>query len=96
MNKNDYKALFESDEILDSFITAILFYKSDALVYGNYGINNGTRPEMKEYYYYIAESWLKNYFDNFGDMNYETFSRIIKKRGTVRKTAPQVAHKRKD
>lgn len=96
MNKNDYKALFESDEILNTFLTAILFYKSDALVYGNYGINNGTRAEMKEYYYYIAENWLKNYFDNYGDMDYKTFLEIIKKRGTVRKTAPQIAHKRKD
>ena len=89
MNEENYKAFMESDEILNGFVTAILFYKADALVFGKYGINHGTRPETKLHYYEIAEKWLENYFDNFSDMDYETVAKEIKKRGIVRKAIPQ-------
>ena len=89
MNKENYKAFIESDEILDGFVTAILFYKADALVFGKYGIYHGTRPELKQHYYEIAEKWLKNYFDNFSDMDYEDVAKKIKKRGIVKKHIPQ-------
>lgn len=79
MNKNDYAGLLEHDAILNNFVTAIIEMKVDALNYGHSGINNGTGNELKEYYYYIADEWLQNYFDNFSDMDYESFKRRVLK-----------------
>lgn len=79
MNKNDYMGLLEHDVILNNFVTAIIEIKVDALNYGHAGINNGTGKELREYYYNIADAWLQNYFDNFSDMDYESFKqRVVK------------------
>lgn len=79
MNKNDYAGLWEHDVILNNFVTAIIEVKVDALNYGKAGINNGTGKELREYYYNIADAWLKNYFDNFSTMDYESFKRQVMK-----------------
>lgn len=79
MNKNDYAGLLEHDVILNNFITAIIEMKVDALNYGHAGINNGTGKELREYYYNVADSWLENYFDNFSEMDYESFKRRVVK-----------------
>lgn len=79
MNKNDYRGLMEYDVILNNFVTAIIEMKVDALNYGMNGINNGTGRELREYYYNIADAWLKNYFDNFSDMDYESFKKQVVK-----------------
>ena len=79
MNKNDYRGLIEHDVILNNFVTAIIEMKVDALNYGMNGINNGTGGELREYYYHIADAWLKNYFDNFSDMDYESFKKQVVK-----------------
>ena len=79
MNKKHYEGLLEHDIILNNFVTAIIKIKVDALNYGHAGMNNGTGKELKEYYYNIADAWLKNYFDNFSDMDYETFKRKVVK-----------------
>lgn len=77
MNKNDYKAFFDNDLIATDFITAILAGKLDALKYGNSGINKGTGREVKALYYNIADVWLKNYFDNFSEWDYEDFKKTF-------------------
>ena len=74
---NDYKAFLENDIIARDFITAILELKLDALHYGNSGLNTGTGRELKALYYNIADEWLKNYFDNFSDWNYEDFKKTF-------------------
>lgn len=79
MNENDYMGLLEHDVILNNFVTAIIEIKVDALNYGHAGINSGTGKELREYYYYVADAWLENYFDNFSDMDYESFKRRVVK-----------------
>lgn len=79
MNKNDYAGLLEHDVILNNFVTAIIEIKVDALNYGHAGINNRTGKELKEYYYNIADAWLQNYFNEFSDMDYESFKRRVVK-----------------
>lgn len=77
MNENNYKAFLENDLIARDFITAILVGKLDALKYGDCGLNKGTGREWKTLYYKIADDWLKNYFDNFSDWNYDDFKKTF-------------------
>lgn len=77
MNNNDYKAFFENDLIATDFIMSILLGKLDALKYGDSGINKGTSREVKTLYYNIADDWLKNYFDNFSEWDYEDFKKTF-------------------
>ena len=77
MNNNDYKAFLENDLIARDFITAILELKLDALHYGNSGLNRGTGRELKKLYYNIADDWLKNYFDNFSNWDYDDFKKMF-------------------
>lgn len=92
MNKNDYRGLMEHDVILNNFVTAIIEMKVDALNYGTNGINNGTGRELRENYYNIADAWLKNYFDNFSDMDYESFKKQVVKYN--RRPHPNTLNKR--
>ena len=78
MNNTDYTAFMESDYILDNFVRAILEYKTDALNYGNSGLNYGSGRELKQKYHYIADEWLENYFSNFSPMDYGEFKRLTK------------------
>ena len=77
MKEQNYNAFLENDIIARDFITAILELKLDALHYGNSGLNKGTGRELKALYYNIADEWLKNYFDNFSDWNYEDFKKTF-------------------
>lgn len=61
MNKNDFTAFLESDDILNNFITNILITKVNAL----------TDPSEFPLYRTRSREWLYNYFDNYTDMDPE-------------------------
>lgn len=61
MNKNDFTAFLESDDILNNFITNILITK----------VNTLTDPSELPYVRTRAHEWLYNYFDNYTDMDPE-------------------------
>lgn len=58
MNKNDFSAFMESDDILNNFLTNILITK----------VNTLTDPSEIPYIRARAHEWLYNYFDNYTDM----------------------------
>lgn len=84
MKKEEIKAFWEDEYILNNFITAILLYKIDALNCGHVGLNYGQNTEQFEN---NADEFLRTYFDNFTDLDYEKLKpKFLELKGKITNT----------